>query len=207
MSITKALRRVAGATRSELRMGVSKLRLGIAPPQARQLEIGSGPVHKPGWVTVDMCSGADYYWDLTRPLPFSDDSFDLAYCSHVLEHFWYPDLKRLLHELKRVLVPGGQLLICVPDASLYIDSYLGKRDAAPLLQYKPAVYSGQRMDFLNYIAYMDTHHRFMFDRDNLAHHCREAGFADCRDRAFDPALDLAERDYEGLYMACTKGNP
>jgi hypothetical protein len=60
------------------------------------------------------------------------------------------------------------------------------------------------MDVLNYIFYMDNHHRFMFDFDNLAHHCREAGFEACTTRSFDPSIDSVERDYESLYLACRK---
>ena len=45
---------------------------------------------------------------------------------------------------------------------------------------------------------MDNQHRFIFDRDNLAHHCREAGFESCAPRAIDPRVDLEARDYESL---------
>jgi predicted SAM-dependent methyltransferase len=183
---------------------LSLLKLKARPLPARQLEIGSGPVRKAGWITLDMCRGADVYWDLRRRLPFEDAAFERVYCSHVLEHFSYPDLRRLLLEVKRVLRPGGQFLISVPDAALYVNAYLGKVEADDLLRYRPAVVSEQPMDMLNYIFYMDSHHRFMFDKDNLAHHCGQAGFEGCAPRAFDAGIDSAERDYESLYMVCNK---
>jgi hypothetical protein len=34
------------------------------------------------------------------------------------------------------------------------------------------------MDRLNYIAYMDGHHRYMFDEENLLRVLVQAGFAD-----------------------------
>jgi hypothetical protein len=160
---------------------LSLLKLRMRPPSADQLEIGSGAVRRPGWITLDMCRGTDVYWDLRRTLPFADALFRRVYCSHVLEHFSYRDLRRL-----------------------YLDAYFGKRQASELTRYAPAVISEQRMDVLNYIFYMDGHHRFMFDRDNLAHHCHAAGFVNCVPREFEAGLDLPERDYESLYMVCTK---
>lgn len=198
------LRGCIKALRSELRARASLRRLRRHGPQVRQLELGSGPTRRPGWITVDQCAGADLYWDLRRGLPFADSSFDRVYCSHLLEHFDFAPLRRLLREVLRVLRPGAEFLIAVPDAALYVDAYLGKIAAADLLRYQPAVVSGQRMDILNYMFYMDGHHRFMFDRDSLAHHCTEAGFQDCAVRAFDPQLDASARDYESLYMICTK---
>ncbi len=45
-------------------------------------------------------------------LPFANGQFDCALLDNVLEHLAKP--KPLLHEIKRVLVPGGRLVIGVP---------------------------------------------------------------------------------------------
>jgi 2-polyprenyl-3-methyl-5-hydroxy-6-metoxy-1,4-benzoquinol methylase len=58
--------------------------------------------------------------DLTS-LPYKDSSFDLVICSQVLEHI--PDDVTALRELARVLKPGGQLVVAVPNCL---------RDMAPL---------------------------------------------------------------------------
>lgn len=57
--------------------------------------------------------------DLNKPLPFADMSVDGCLLSHVLEHFDAPDGLRLLIECYRVLVPGGVVLVSVPDASYF----------------------------------------------------------------------------------------
>ena len=204
MSAASLARKLFGQARSRALSGMSFVKLKLNPPTARQLEIGSGPVRKAGWVTLDMCRGADVIWDLHHALPFAGDSFERVYCSHVLEHFHYPDMPRLLKQVFRVLRPGGQFLIAVPDASLYVSAYVAKSNASELLRYGPAVISQQPMDILNYIFYMENHHRFMFDQDNLTHHCREAGFDACAPRALDSSVDSAERDYESLDMICNK---
>ncbi|MEA2417812.1 MAG: hypothetical protein QOE60_18 [Thermoleophilaceae bacterium] len=46
------------------------------------------------------------------PLPFEDGSFDLVLAAETVEHV--RDLQLLLSELRRVLVPGGQLALSTP---------------------------------------------------------------------------------------------
>ena len=48
-------------------------------------------------------------------LPFPDASFDRALCLDVLEHLAFEDQPRALAELFRVLRPGGELLVSVPN--------------------------------------------------------------------------------------------
>ena len=60
------------------------------------------------------------------------------------------------------------------------------------------------MDILNYIFYMDGHHKFMFDEQNIIFHLETAGFRDCHLRNYDPTIDSKERDYESLYISSVK---
>ena len=48
-------------------------------------------------------------------LPYADGSFDRALCLDVLEHLAFPDQALALAELYRVVRPGGELLISVPN--------------------------------------------------------------------------------------------
>jgi ubiquinone/menaquinone biosynthesis C-methylase UbiE len=47
-------------------------------------------------------------------LPFGDASFDAVICSSVLYHQWVSDVAAAVREMRRVLRPGGLLLINVP---------------------------------------------------------------------------------------------
>jgi SAM-dependent methyltransferase len=47
------------------------------------------------------------------PLPFEDGSFELVWASEVIEHV--TDTARWLSEVRRVLVPGGRLLVTTPS--------------------------------------------------------------------------------------------
>jgi len=47
-------------------------------------------------------------------LPFADASFDAVICSSVLCHTWVNDVGATIREMRRVLRPGGLLLLNVP---------------------------------------------------------------------------------------------
>jgi SAM-dependent methyltransferase len=50
--------------------------------------------------------------DLSKGIPLADGSADTVLASHVLEHLQDPDL--FLRECRRVLAPGGSLIVLVP---------------------------------------------------------------------------------------------
>tara|TARA_R110002012_G_scaffold273576_2_gene459484 strand:+ start:801 stop:1346 length:546 start_codon:yes stop_codon:yes gene_type:complete len=67
------------------------------------------------WIHID---GGSYdhldYKNITK-LEFKNDSVDLIYASHVLEYFDINEARDLLREWRRVLKPGGELRVAVPD--------------------------------------------------------------------------------------------
>jgi predicted SAM-dependent methyltransferase len=48
-------------------------------------------------------------------MPFRNGTFDLVYASHVLEHIPWYHVEATLREWTRILKPGGQLELWVPD--------------------------------------------------------------------------------------------
>jgi predicted SAM-dependent methyltransferase len=177
-----------------------------AAGQDIRIEIGSGPVRgRNGLISVDLHTDSDIPWDLRFPLPFPDNSISLIYSSHLMEHFHYPDLIELLKHCLRVLRPGGIYSACVPDASIYVRSYLQSTPLKPeYLAHRPAVISDKKMDVINYIAYMGDQHRYMFDEENLVQVLGAAGFANVRIREFDASIDLAERRNGSIYVCGVK---
>ena len=70
--------------------------------RTKEIDYLSGDLHNPrAMVSLDVTD-----------LPFADDTFDVVYCSHVLEHV--PDDRAALRELRRVLRPTGWAAIQVP---------------------------------------------------------------------------------------------
>lgn len=171
------------------------------------LEIGAGPTQRgEGWITLDRNSPCDVKHDLRRPLLFPPNTFLSVYCSHLLEHLHHNDILRLLDSIYNVLKPGGEFRVCVPDASIYLNAYAnpGGFDAGFYCRHKPSFNFYSPIDYVNYIAYMNGNHKFMFDRENLPAMLAAAGFREVAPRAFDPRFDLPERDYESIYFIAKK---
>lgn len=70
--------------------------------------------------------------DLSERLPYADDSFDVVVCSLTLHYLssWAEPLT----ELRRVLRPGGRLVVSVPHPVVYMFNYQD-RDYFALTQY------------------------------------------------------------------------
>ncbi|MHA7059926.1 class I SAM-dependent methyltransferase [Aquimarina sp. M1] len=65
------------------------------------------------YTTTDLNSPlADIKADICD-LPFPDDAYDVIFCNHVLEHI--PDDTKAMHELFRVLKPGGMAILQIPQ--------------------------------------------------------------------------------------------
>jgi predicted SAM-dependent methyltransferase len=167
------------------------------------LELGAGPRRgKNGWVTSDVQIGADLMIDLLEPLPFPDNTIDMFYSSHVLEHFSTRQIENILQECRRVLKPGAVLSACVPNAAIYIDAYNNPEafDSEHFCRYKPAYKFYSKIDYINYMAYMDGQHFHLFDQENLIALLSASGFREVESRGFDPEIDMSERDHISLYV-------
>lgn len=64
------------------------------------------------------------YWDLRKGIPFRDESFDVVYNSHFLEHIDRDAAPSFLKECYRVLKMGGIIRIVVPDLQTLINNYV-----------------------------------------------------------------------------------
>jgi len=171
------------------------------------IEVGAGDKKgENGWITIDVTKNCDVYWDLRKGLPFPDGSISKIYSSHFFEHLSFKEGQKFLNECLRVLVPGGNFSICVPNARIYIETYLKSDhlDRNYFFGYKPAYNNTTKIDYVNYVAYMDGHHKYMFDEENLIYILKTKGFRNVHIREFDPNLDSKCRDFESIYAEAEK---
>lgn len=84
----------------------------------RRLEIGPGSSRISGFETANIVPerSVDYVLDAAKRLPFEDNTFELVYASHVLEHIAWYKVEQVLGEWTRIVSSGGFLEVWVPDA-------------------------------------------------------------------------------------------
>lgn len=82
---------------------------------------------EPDWVNIDIVGddpnmkvdiAADVRW-----LPMGADMADFIYAGHLVEHFYPDTLIEALKEWRRVLKPGGKLVIVTPDSGAVMRDY------------------------------------------------------------------------------------
>jgi predicted SAM-dependent methyltransferase len=96
------------------RKGTIKVHLG--PGQKRYIK---------GWINVDaniITARCDVWADFSHKLPFRDNTVDVFYTHHVLEHLTNQDFH--VNELFRCLKPGGIVRVGVPNGDAAIQKFI-----------------------------------------------------------------------------------
>lgn len=77
-----------------------------------KLHLGCGSKLWDGYVNIDF-KGGDVQCDI-RTLPYLDEVAEEITAIHVAEHFYITELLTILKEWRRVLKPGGKLILELP---------------------------------------------------------------------------------------------
>lgn len=97
-------------TQTDLFNSSSKSMLHIAPEACLEKKLKN--ILQDSYITADLNRpDVRVKMDITS-IPFPESTYDVIYCSHVLEHV--PDDRKALREFHRVLKPAGWLLLVVP---------------------------------------------------------------------------------------------
>ena len=187
----------------------SKIRIRSLIKEKRKiwLDVGGGDKKgENGWITIDITDNCDIFWDLRFGLPFPDESVSKIYSSHFFEHLSYKEGQKFLKECLRGTVPSGTFSICVPNARIYIEAYAKcySLNQGPFFGVTYAYNNTTKIDYVNYMAYMDGNHKYMFDEENLLFILKAIGFRNVQLREFEPDLDLKEREFESIYAQAEK---
>jgi predicted SAM-dependent methyltransferase len=173
-----------------------------------QLHLGCGPNLKEGWLNVDLFdSRADLQLDLRETWPFQDNSIARIYSEHVFEHFeFHVEAPHFLREAFRVLEPGGEFDVVVPDTEPPLKAYRNS-DASywsvEAKRWHPA-WCETELDHINFHFRQDGEHKYAWDGETLGRTLKAAGFTAITRREFDPRMDTEERRIGSLYMKAAK---
>ncbi len=96
---------------------------------ACHLHLGCGTKYLAGFLNIDgnLFNKIDLWLDVRNGLPFRSNSVDSIYSTHMFEHFYPDELKRLLQECARVLKNGGGMRLVVPSLESAIAAYTQQR--------------------------------------------------------------------------------
>ncbi len=90
-----------------------------------RLHLGSGNVNLQGWINIDARKDSHIHIiekDFKLET-FADNSISEIYLSHVIEHFTFEEINKLMDIFKRKLMKKGILRVSVPDFDSVIKIY------------------------------------------------------------------------------------
>ena len=163
--------------------------------QQIKLNLGCGNRAVNGWVNVDHALGArlaklpffnrinqklnllSLTWDknivihdLRKRFPWKENSVDVIYSSHTLEHLSKKEGAFFLQECRRVLKNHGLIRIIVPDFSILVSRYLnGEVRAEDFATVLVISYESDRDGFLRkkLAPFIRSPHKCMYDKSLL----------------------------------------
>lgn len=190
-----------------------------------KLNLGCGNQVVEGWVNVDYALGARfakipffkiinkklkifnvdwdekiYIHDLNKTFPWQNDSVDVIYSSHTLEHLTREKGRIFINECFRVLKKNGVIRIIVPDLRYIIQQYLDKQIIAEQFLEKLYVVQAQKNNKVkNYISrFWGAPHKCMYDSESLLQILNAAGFSTTCKLPFESKIeDIYSIELEG----------
>lgn len=137
------------------------------------LHIGCGKINSPEFINIDALPYAHVHVvtdDISRLPGFADETADLVYMCHVLEHIRAAQVEAVVREMRRVLKVGGILRLSVPDFDRLIEVY--KAAGEDLTAIHTQLMGGQDSEYnVHYCA---------FNHGSLSELLRKVGFTAVR---------------------------
>lgn len=177
-----------------------------------KLHIGCGEKILKGFVNIDVrkFDGVDVVSDATTLNMFKNDSIELIYVCHVLEHFGRKKYMEVLTHWYNLLCDGGILRISVPDIEEVFNHYGENRDLKILRGF---LWGGQ--------TYPENYHYCGWDFVTLKEDLEKIGFknihrydwkktehsdVDDFSQCFLPHMDKENGRLMSLNIECVKTN-
>jgi len=158
-------------------------------PEDVKLHLGCGNRFIPTFIHIDKNEypHIDFRCDIAELNMFNDNSVDLIYACHVLEHLKRYEIGKVLKEWYRVLKKDGILRISVPNFESIVEVYNKYKDMNLIMG---LLYGGQDMPY--------NYHHVAFDFKYLKSLLIEAGFKEVQ--LYD-WRDTDHKDYDDFSQA------
>lgn len=155
-----------------------------------KLNLGCSSVHKDGYLNIDIQEPCDLKHDLTKPLPFEDNSIDEIYSKDVIQLFTKRQWGFLKTQMVRVLKPGGKMELFCDDFEYVIENFLSCKDENAKWGYWiRCIFSGQGNKY-DYFKNAFTYRKLVYDLE---------------EEGMERFKRLWEPEYEGwIHLICYK---
>lgn len=152
--------------------------------------------------------------DLNNGTPANDNTLDVVYHSHMLEHLTFSEGISFIKECFRVLRPGGIMRLLVPDLELWAKAYLSK-DKHFLGEYQKTLDSNTYFTpGAIFMGMLHNHgHKMGYDFETVFWLLQESGFVDIQKTLYSASalteISIIEprnplKSMESLCVECTK---
>jgi len=156
-----------------------------------KLHVGCGDVLLPGWINVDIDNipGIDIQDDVSKLEKIQDNSCDIIYASHVLEHFGRNEFESIIKLWNKKLKINGILRLAVPDFEKAIKWYANTKKIEDVLG---LISGGQKTEF--------DYHKMIYDKKFLSHVLESCGFGNIQEWDWRNTEHKSFDDYSQSYM-------
>ncbi len=140
------------------------------------LNIGCGDKKIPGFINIDTLPSADLRLDVTKGLPFENNSVDVIFNEHFIEHLSQGQGVKFFRDCRRVLKPGGRIRIATPDLDFEVERYQNKENWQNMHELPKfgINYVQNRCELFN-IAMRNWGHQWLYNEEELIRLAEEAG--------------------------------
>jgi len=145
-----------------------------------------------GWENWDILDLSDWakangysfkQMDVTKGLPYENNSVDIIKASHFLEHLTREQGSAFLRECHRVLRPNGLIRLAIPDARLLAEKYLN----GEIMEYRHVNIGVERAkdDIEAFFQLLMSGHSTVYDENSLKRKLGEIGFTEVKRMPFN----------------------
>jgi len=154
------------------------------------------------------------YGDIVKGLKYDNNSFDVIYCSHMLEHLTRDDFIIALYEIKRLLKSNGAFRFVIPDIKFILNKYTDSENISDFLNESGLGYMQSKVGFINSVKYLLTNskHEWLWSYTELESILLEMGFTRVRRAYYGDSkfmseladIEIYDRWLNSLGIECVK---
>ncbi|MBD3338486.1 MAG: methyltransferase domain-containing protein [Candidatus Lokiarchaeota archaeon] len=174
----------------------SKIKNYFKTHEKIKIHFGGGSEKLDGFLNTDILGKIPI--NISKKLPFPDQSVDIIYSCHVIEHLYYKDFKFFMKEAHRVLKEDGLHIIMTPSLEKLFEILYHKEELKPILLRGHEKLAREKLNpalLINKMIHIYYGHRFLHDFESIYNVALRAGFSKIKKISFGEIPDVVIKEY------------